>query len=178
MFMEVYGRGQYIDVDKLKKTPITPYEGMKFADDYFMPLLFRHGMYHVHLAFICSIVRKCLPIRSAFKTQKISEDTYFRWKRIYKKEKEMYEDTEFTTPMIMFFDAIYDAEAESETALVNVMMDSAVDEGNTDYAKYLLDKRHKWKETTSVEVDTAEDKSIAINIAPMEDGFAEEDDDE
>ena len=167
-----------INAKELRKKPLLPYEGMEFADDYFMPYRFRKGMYHVHLAYICSRVRRCLPIESAFKMQKISRDTYFRWKRIYEEETEKYKDTEYTTPMIMFFDAIFEAESNSEEQLVNVMMKTAIEEENIDSAKYLLDKRHKWKETRSVEVDTAEDKGIEINITPMKDNYEETDDEE
>lgn len=167
-----------IDVEKLKKTPIAPYEGMKFADDYFMPHYFKNGMYHVHMAFICSHVSKCTPIVSAFKMQRISEETYYRWRRIYLEEVEKYEGTEYTTPLIMFFDAIYDAESNNEQTLANVLLSSAVDEGNTDSAKYLLDKRHKWKETRGVEVDTPDDKKLEINISAMKDAYDEKNKDD
>lgn len=171
----MFTRKEEIDVEKLKKTPIVPYEGMKFADEYFMPYHFKHGMYHVHMAWICYHVSKCTPIPSAFKIQRISEFTFYRWRKIYNEEKEKYDGTEYTTPLIMFFDAIYDAESSNEQELANVLLTSAIDEGDTDSAKYLLDKRHKWKETKGVEVDTAEDKSIEINISAMKDAFNEDD---
>lgn len=168
----------HIDVKELKKTPITPYEGMKFADEYMMPYELKNGNYHVRLARICSHVSKCTPIVSAFKIEHIARSTYYSWKRNYEEEKDRYEGTEFTTPLIMFFDAIYDAEANNEQALASVLLSSAIDEGNTDSAKYLLDKRHKWKETKGVEVETPEDKSIEINISAMKDAFNEEEDEE
>ena len=178
MNRKMYTKSDWIDVDKLKKTPIAPYEGMKFPDDCFMPHHFKNGMYHVHMAFICKHVSKCIPIASAFKMQRISQETYYRWRNIYHEEVEKYEGTEYTTPLIMFFDAIYEAESNNEQVLANVLLSSAVDEGNTDSAKYLLDKRHRWKETKSVEVDTPDDKKLEINISAMKDAYDEKNDDE
>ena len=168
----------YVSIDELKNTPLVPYDGMEFADDSFMPQKFLKGMYHVHLFFICKKVRKCTPILSAFKSQRISEETYYRWKRIYKEEQEKYKDTNYTTPMIMFFDAINEADSNNEEELAGVLFDTAINDLNTDSAKYLLDKRHKWKETKAVEVDTAEDKGIEINISAMKDSFNESDDED
>ena len=168
MFRE---RKQNISDAELRKTPITPTEGMEFADDYFFPRLFHKGRYHVYLKHICDNVRNCTPIESAFKIERISRDTFFRWKRIYAEEVEMCEGTNYTTPLIMFFDAVYEAESSNEQQLAKVLFDTAVNDLNTDSAKYLLDKRHKWKETKAVEVDTAEDKGIEINITPMEDSY-------
>ena len=173
--MGTFTKEQRIDVEKLKKKPIVPYEGMKFADEYFMPYTLRHGMYHVHLAQICRHISKCTPMLSAFQIQRISRHEYYAWKKRYVEEKEKFEGTEYTTPIIMFFDAIYEAESNNEQELANVLLSSAVDEGNTDSAKYLLDKRHKWKETKGVEVETPEDKSIEINISAMKDAFNEDD---
>ena len=175
MFTE---RKKHISDAELKKTPITPYEGMEFADDYFFPRFFHKGMYHVHLKHICDSVRKCTPIESAFKMEKISIPTYYSWRKKYEEEVELWKDTEYTTPLIMFFDAIYEAESDNEQELAKVLFDTAVQDMNTDSAKYLLDKRHKWKETKAVEVDTAEDKGIEINISAMKDSFNESDDED
>ena len=169
------------EIAKLKKKPILPYEGMKFPsdDEFFMPPTLKYdGKYHIYLHNICSKVKRCLPVSSAFKMQKLSDSTYRRWKKISEEEREKFKDTEFTTPLIMFFDAIYDAESNSEDALVDVMMTTAIDDHNTDSAKYLLDKRHKWKEVKGIEVDTDDDKSLEISITPMQDNFKENEEEE
>lgn len=176
--MGTFTKKASFDVKELKKKPILPYEGMKFADEYLLPYELKNGNYHVRLAKICSHVSKCTPIASAFKMEHISESSYYRWRRHYREEKEKYDGTEYTTPIIMFFDAIYEAESNNEQELANVLLSSAIDERNTDSAKYLLDKRHKWKETKGVEVETPEDKSIEINISAMKDAFNEEEDEE
>ena len=165
-----------IDVQELKKKPILPYEGMEFPSDYCMPLKLKNGMYHVHLAWICSHVEKCTPIASAFKIQRLGLECYYRWRRICDEEREKYDGTDYTTPLIMFFDAIYEAESHNEQKLASALLDSAIYDGNMDSAKYLLDKRHKWKETKAVELDTSEDTGIEINIQPMKDTFKEETD--
>lgn len=173
--MSPFNRKPNVNVRELKKKPIVPYEGMKFADEYMFPYELKNGMYHVYLAKIQGHVSKCTPIVSAFKIEHIARSTYYAWKKRSEEERERYEGTEYTTPLIMFFDAIYEAESNNEQELANVLLSSAVDEGNTDSAKYLLDKRHKWKETKGVEVETPEDKSIEINISAMKDAFNEED---
>ena len=174
----MFSKVDKVNVEKLRKTPVVPYEGMKFPSDCFFPYQLRKGWYHVHLHFICAKVRKCMPLRSAFASQNLGKYTYEGWVRKYKEEKELYEGTEYTTPIIMFFDAIHEAEAENEAEIVDVLLSTAIEDRNTDSAKYLLDKRYKWKETKAVEMDTVDDKSIEINITPMEDGYEEKPNDE
>ena len=129
---------------------------------------------------ICKLVYKCTPIHSAFRACGFDYHTYYRWKTHYEEEKEKYEDTNETTLLIDFFDPIYESSGNNESKLAGVLFSKAIDEEDLDAVKYALDKLHKWKETKSVEVDTAEDKTFELNIVPMEDKIAkkEEESDE
>lgn len=154
-----------------KKDPLPPDADTKVrVDKSFRPYDLRNEKAMEELREkICNMVYKCTPIHSAFRACGYDYHTYYRWKTHYEEEKEKYEGTNNTTLLIDFFDPIYESNGNNESKLAEVLYNKAIDEEDLDAVKYALDKLHKWKETKSVEVDTAEDKTFELNIVPMED---------
>lgn len=162
-------------VNYKNKQPLPP-DGTIYMEGCYEPYRLRDGDYREQLLKnICDMVSKATPIHRAFVSCGIPLYTYHTWKRKYEEELEKINGTNYRTMLTEFFGAIYEADGSTEARLGSVMFHKAVDEEDTDAVKYLLDKRYKWKETKSVEVETAEDKSIEINITPMEDNFTKED---
>lgn len=162
-------------VNPHKKKPLPPRtDGKTLVDDCFRPRTWKNYDHMVQMQEqICKKVYKCTPLLTAFRSCGLLRDTYYKWKNHYEEEKALYEGTDKTTWMIDFFDPIIEASCNNESVLAEVVFDKAVNDGDLDAVKYALDKLHKWKETKQVEVATEEDKSISININPMEDNYKE-----
>ena len=160
------------------KEPLPP-DGTIYKMDCFEPLKLRDNEVRERLLKnICSMVSKATPIKTAFVANGIPVPTYYSWKRKYEEEVEEIQGTNYRTMLTEFFGAIYEADGGTEARLGSSMFRKAVDEEDIDAIKYLLDKRYKWKETKSVEVDTAEDKTFELNIVPMEDKMESEEEEE
>lgn len=161
-----------------KKEPL-PSDGTVFKEDCFQPYRLKDNEYREKLLEnICAMVSKATPLPTAFIANGIPRPTYQTWKRKYEEELEEIKGTNYRTMMTEFFGAIYEADGSTEARLGDVMFRKAIDEEDLDATKYLLDKRYKWKETKSVEVDTAEDKVFELNIVPMEDKIGEKEEEE
>jgi hypothetical protein len=157
-----------------KKEPLPP-DGTIYKEGCYEPHRLRdNGRRKFLLENICKMVSKATPIHTAFIANGIPLQTYHTWKRKYNEELEEIKGTNYRTMLTEFFGAIYEADGSTEARLGGVMFRKAIDEEDTDATKYLLDKRYKWKETKQVEVDTAEDKTFELNIVPMEDKLADD----
>ena len=161
-----------------KKAPLPP-DGTIYKEDCFEPHLLKDPEKRKKLLEnICKMVSKATPIRTAFLANGIGQPTYYSWRKRYEEELEEIKGTNYRTMMTEFFGAIYEAEGNTEARIGEVMFNKAIHEQDTDSAKYLLDKRYKWKETKQVEVDTADDTTFELNIVPMEDKVKEEPDED
>lgn len=158
--------------------PLPP-DGTIYKMDCFEPYTLRDNDFRKQLLEeICSMVSKATPISTAFRACGIPQPTYAHWKKKYEEELEEIKGTNYRTMMTEFFGAIHEADGGTEARLGSIMFHKAVDEGDIEATKYLLDKRYKWKETKQVEVDTAEDKTFELNIVPMVDKVEESSDEE
>lgn len=123
---------------------------------------------------IVKMVSKATPVHTAFIANGIPRRTYDVWRNKLEEEREKIGEGE-TTEFIEFFKEIEDANSNNESVLAGVMYEKAVDEKDINAVKYLLDKRHHWKESTSVEVSAQDDAKFEFNIVPMKDNYSEDD---
>ncbi len=156
------------------KEPLPP-DGTIYKMGCYEPYRLRDNDYRKRLLEkICKKVSKSTPIHTAFVASGIPLQTYYTWKRKYEEELEEIKGTNYRTMMSEFFGEIYEADSSTEARLGEVLFNKAIHEEDTDSAKYLLDKRYKWKETKQVEVDTSDDTTFELNIVPMEDKVKKE----
>lgn len=161
-----------------RKEPLPP-DGTVYKMDCYEPFRLRDNDYRKKLLEnICSMVSKATPIHTAFVACGIPLQTYHTWKRKYEEELEEIKGTNYRTMLTEFFGAIHEADGSTEARLGGIMFNKAIHEEDTEATKYLLDKRYKWKETKSVEVETPEDTSFELNLVPMVDKVENNDEDD
>lgn len=128
------------------------------------PLLLKGKEGELLIEKICDDARRCLPIESCFVKNGIKLDTYRRWLRWYREEVEEELDD---TPIINLFAKVYQAERESESTILGIEVDHALN-GSLKATQHLLDNRFGYgKKKSEVELNVKEDTPIKFEIVDM-----------
>ena len=113
---------------------------------------------------VCNDARRCLPIKSCFVKNGVPEYTYLRW---LNERREEIEAENWGAPLVVFFDAVYKAERESEATILQVDYDNARN-GNQRAVEHILNTRFDYSnKKKEVEVSTKDEAGFEINIVPM-----------